>query len=213
MVEWSEYAKFLAGLLSIINPIGAIPLFIGMTTGHDDEDRPRIARTAALAAALVLWSALLLGEVLLAFFGISISSFRVGGGLLLLLMAVSMMHARTSGAKQTAEEEKEAHDKNSVAVVPLGIPLIAGPGSISTVILYAHKSTTFSHYLVLGAGILLVALIVWVALRAAPLVADAVGRTGINIATRVMGLIMAAIGVEFIASGLKGLFPALGGGL
>jgi multiple antibiotic resistance protein len=208
-VEWTEYIKFFAGLLSIVNPIGSIPIFINLTANQSGVDRRRTGSVAALTVALVLGLALLMGEAMLRFFGITISSFRVGGGLLILLMSISMMHARLSPVKQTEEEAKDAAERDSVAVVPLGIPLLAGPGAISTVIVYAHYESSFVHYSIIGAEICLVGLVVWISFRLAPMIASALGKTGINVVTRIMGLVMAAIGIEFMAIGLRQLFPGL----
>ena len=210
MDSWVEYMKFFVGLLSIVNPVGAIPIFINITNNQTSEARHRTARVTALATILVLFISLVAGDTILYFFGISIPSFRVGGGILILLMAISMMHAHVSPAIHTEEEAQDVADKNSVAIVPLGIPLLAGPGAISTVILYAHRSSDPIHYLILGTIILMVAGITWLCLRSASLVTALIGKTGINVFTRIMGLIMAAIGVEFITNGLRQLLPGLG---
>ncbi len=209
MHEWAEYAKFFAGLLAIVNPIGAIPVFVSLTTNQTTAERYRTALLAAVSVGAVLLAALFTGEAILGFFGISIASFQVGGGILILLIAVSMMHARVSPAKQTAEEAQDAADKESVAVVPLAIPLLAGPGAVSTIIMYAHRVPTRSHYALLSIEILLIALLVWVVFRLAPRLADMMGRIGINVLTRIMGLILAAIAVEFMAGGLRQLLPGL----
>jgi multiple antibiotic resistance protein len=205
-----EYLKFFVSLLAIVNPIGAIPIFIGLTQQQDTQERWHTAAITATSVAVVLTVALLTGERILAFFGISFASFRVGGGILVLLIAISMLHARVSPAKQTEEEAQDAAEKEAVAVVPLGIPLLAGPGAISTIILYAQRGDEFYHYLFLEAVIILVALVVWISFRAAPRIAGVLGRTGINVVTRIMGLMMAAIAVEIMASGLRLLFPGLG---
>jgi multiple antibiotic resistance protein len=209
IVIWSEYAKFLAALVAIVNPIGAIPVFINLTSGQNGPQRRRTGFRAAITTLIVLIIVLLSGETLLRFFGISIGSFRVGGGILILLMAISMMHAKMSTVKQTEEEALYSAEQDSVAVVPLGIPLLAGPGAISTVILYAQRRSSPTHYGILALEISLVSLAVWGAFGAAPRLASMLGKTGINIVTRIMGLIMAAIGVEFIANGVKQLFPVL----
>lgn len=210
MHEWTEYAKFFAGLLAIVNPIGAVPVFVSLTNNQTSSERARTALLAAASVGTVLLVGLFTGEAILRFFGISIASFRVGGGILILLIAISMMHARVSPAKQTEEEAQDAADKESVAVVPLAIPLLAGPGAISTTIMYAHRMPTRSHYAILGIEILLVALIVWCIFRLAPRLVDILGRIGINVLTRIMGLILAAIAVEFMANGLRQLLPGLG---
>lgn len=207
----SEYLKFFAALMAIINPIGAIPIFINLTADQEEPIRNKNGSMAAASMAMILIVVLFSGEAILYFFGISIGSFRVGGGILILLMSISMLHAKMSPVKQTEEEEHDSAERDSVAVVPLGTPLLAGPGAISTVILYAQRHSSVSHYIILFCEILLLALLTALAFRMAPPIARLLGKTGINVVTRLMGLIMAAVGVEFIANGLKQLFPILGG--
>jgi multiple antibiotic resistance protein len=204
-----EYLKYLAGLVAIVNPVGTVPVFIGLTVTQSARERARTALIAASTVAVVLSVALLTGEAILHFFGIGIASFRVGGGILVLLIAISMLHARISPTRQTEEEAQDAAEKESVGVVPIGVPLLAGPGAISTIILYAARSNEVMHYVLLQGLILLVAAIIYTAFRAAPMIAGWLGRTGVNVVTRIMGLILAAIAVEIMANGLKQLFPGL----
>lgn len=206
----SEYLKFFAALLAIINPVGAIPIFINLTADQNKTLRHRNGFMAAISMGIILVVALFSGEAILSFFGITVGSFRVGGGILILLMAISMLHARVSQVKQTEEEERDTAERDNVAVVPLGTPLLAGPGAISTVILYAQRFTSVSHYFYLFCGIVVLVLLTALCFRLAPSIARLLGKTGINVVTRLMGLIMAAVGVEFIANGLKQLFPVLG---
>ena len=210
MLEYTEYTKFLIGLLAIVNPLGAVPIFVALTSGAPVSERKKIGKIVVTAVMIILFVALLLGDHLLQFFGITIHSFSVGGGILILIMAISMLQARLSPFVQTPEEAREGESKESVAVVPLAMPLLAGPGAISTIILYAHKHTGVSHYLALALGILIVGFLLWVVLQLVPWISRHVSQTGINIFTRIMGLVLAAIAIEFVASGLKGLFPALG---
>jgi len=209
MAAWVEYLKFFAGLVAILNPIGVIPIFINLTYNQTAAERNRTALMAAMTVGVVLAVALLCGELILNFFGISVASFQVAGGILILFNSLSMLQAKMGATRQTEEEAQETAEREDVAVVPIGVPLTAGPGAISTVILYGHKPALLGQYVILIAGIAIVAAIVWAAFRLAPLISHALSRTGINIVTRLMGLIMAAIGIEFIASGLKVLFPAL----
>jgi multiple antibiotic resistance protein len=211
MLPYHDYVKIFISLIAIVNPLGAIPIFIGLIAGTEDQERLRIINVVATTVCLILLSSLLFGEAILGLFGISIHSFRVGGGILLLLMSVSMLHARLSPIVQTKEEADESKDKDkeSIAVVPLSIPLLAGPGAISTVIIDAHKATGIGHYAVIAFEIALLSLILWLVLRMSPLISKRISGTGINIFTRIMGLILAAISIEFIATGLKGLFPSL----
>jgi len=108
MLEYTEYTKMLIGLIAIVNPIGAIPIFISLTSNLETSERNAISRTVVYSVLIILLLSLVLGEWILKFFGISMSSFRVAGGILILLMAISMMHAKTSGAKRTAEEKEES---------------------------------------------------------------------------------------------------------
>jgi multiple antibiotic resistance protein len=209
MPEWSTYARMVTALFVIANPVGALPLFISLTAGQTREERKRTAYLAAPTVALVLMAAAVVGDTVLQFFGIRIASFRVGGGILILLMAIAMLQARPSRTHQTPEEAVEAAEKEGVAGVPLGIPLIAGPGAIRTVIIYTQQARTWFDlvFLLLTSG--LVAVSVWVALRLAEPISRALGKTGINIVTRLLGLMLAAVAVEFITGGLVQLLPGL----
>jgi multiple antibiotic resistance protein len=206
-IEWHEYMKMFIGMLVILNPMLVVPVFISLTEAQSDRERLVNARRTAVAVGIVLSVAALLGQQILDLFGISIDSFRVGGGLLILLMAVSMMHAKMSGAQHTDKESEEAQNRADIAVVPLAIPLLAGPGAISTAIIYAHRDLAWMHAALLG-EIWLAALAVWFTLRSALPISRTLGTTGINIATRLMGLVLAAIAVEFIVNGLKGMWFA-----
>lgn len=211
MFDYTEYLKIFVALLAVINPLGAISIFIALTPDEDMKSRQKIARIASFSATLILLVALVAGEGVLAIFGISVSSFRVGGGILILLMAISMLQAELSPTVQTKEEAEEFNRKQGIAIVPLSTPLLAGPGSLSTVVLQAHKGTGWVHEALIALAIIAVGLCIWTALHLAPWISERLGQTGINIFTRIMGLILAAIAVEFIANGLKGLFPTLMG--
>ncbi|MCJ7558088.1 MAG: YchE family NAAT transporter [Gammaproteobacteria bacterium] len=209
MLEYSEYLKIFIGLLAIVNPFGAIPMFISMTADESATQRRSTINQVAMGLTIILLVSLFAGDLLLRSFGITIDSFRVGGGILVLLMAISMLQAKTSPVKQTTEEANESIQKESVAIVPLAMPLLAGPGAISTVILAAHKADSVVGSLIIAGGIIVLSLVVWVVLRLSPWIAGRMGATGINIMTRIMGLMLTAIAVEFIASGIKGMFPML----
>ncbi len=209
-MDYTEYTKFLIGLLAIVNPFGAIPIFVALTSDVKESERKRIARIIVVAVTTILLVSLMFGERVLHFFGITINSFTVGGGILILLMAISMVQARISPVSHTEEEAQESESKTSVAVVPLAIPLLAGPGDNITVIIYSHKDAGVSHYLMMGIDILILAGVLWTVLQLVPWISRHVSQTGINIFTRIMGLILMAIAIEFIANGMKGLFPVLG---
>lgn len=209
MFYWNEYLQLLVGLVAVVNPIGAIPIFIALSAHRAPQERRQTASVCAFSVAVVLCTALLAGEPILHFFGIGLPAFRVAGGLLVLMMGMSMLHAHNSWARHTPEEQEESFGKESVAVVPLAIPLLSGPGAISTVIVYGHNGHTLPHYLLVVSVILTVALLILAVLRAAPKIADVMGGTGMNVVTRVMGLFLASIAIEFMAKGLGELFPVL----
>lgn len=209
MLDWADYLKIFVALMFIVNPVSALPLFVSMTAGNSETEKKHIARVASLSVAVVLVVAALIGKPLLAVFGITIASFKVGGAILILLMAVSMMHAAPNRVKQTPEEASEAAAKENIAVVPLAIPLLSGPGAISTTIVYATERASPMHVGVIILCCLLVALITWLALRLATPLSSWLGQTGVNIAIRLMGLLLAAVAVEILASGLVILLPGL----
>ncbi|MDR3411555.1 MAG: YchE family NAAT transporter [Formivibrio sp.] len=201
--------KTFISLLVIVNPIGAIPLFISLTPNQNEDEKRRTIKLASIAVAMVLLVSGFLGEQVIRFFGISIASFQVGGGILVLLVAVSMLNAQVGPARQTREELQEAETKANIAVVPLAIPLMTGPGSVSTVIIYAQKATHWTQYLTIAGSSIAIGLITWGALSLAAPISRVLGQTGINVATRLMGLLLAAIAVEIMADGLGHLFPVL----
>lgn len=209
MKSLSDYMQILTALFVIINPIGAIPLFVSLTRDQDAAARHRIVRITATAVAVVLILAVFLGDPLLKFFGIGLPAFRVGGGILILMMAIGMLRGHQGEARHPPVDTHDAEDRESVAVVPLAIPMLAGPGAISTTIVYAHRAQSIWDYSFLVFASLVVAASVWVALYLAEPIANRLGRYGINVTTRVMGLILAAVAVEFIADGITGLFPKL----
>jgi multiple antibiotic resistance protein len=209
MAEWQGWLHTLIGLVVIVNPLLAVPAFAAMTSDEDVSQRHATANQTALTVAAVLSLSALGGQALLKLFGISLPAFQLGGGILILLMAIAMLHARMSGARHTDEEADEAQQKSQVGVVPLGIPLLAGPGAISTVIIYAHDAHHWLGVAALVFEVWLVAMLVWLALRLGDRVAAALGTTGLNIATRIMGLLLAAIAVQFITHGLTSLLPGL----
>jgi multiple antibiotic resistance protein len=208
MDNYIVYFKIIINLLAIVNPLGAVPIIISLTSDSTLQQRGHIARISAISVAVILVFGVWIGEPFLHFFGISISAFRVAGGLLILLMGIAMLHGRISGVKHTAAEAMEAESRESIAIVPLAIPLMAGPGSISLVIVDAH-ALNYGNKFVLSACVLVVSLAVWIALRLAGPISRTLGTIGINVATRVMGLILASVGVEYIVVGLKQLLPGL----
>ena len=203
--------KPLITLLAIVNPLAIVPFFIHYTQGFSSAQRKRTILTASFSAFTVIAICAILGLQILEFFGISLASFQVGGGLLLLTSALSMLNAQPAEAKVTQEEmDDAAAARTSVAVVPLTIPLLTGPAAMSTVVIYADQAKTFfQHAALVGYG-LVIGLATAICFAAAKPIARFLGQTGINVMTRLMGLILAALSVEVMTAGLIKLFPALG---
>lgn len=209
MLEYTDYIKIFIALLAIVDPLGVMPIIAALTSRTRETEFKKIAGTVALAVMTILLLTLFIGENLLIFFGVSIHSFMVSGGILLMLMAISMLQAKTSETVQNKVEAEEGEARQSIAIVPVSMPLLAGPGAISAIILYAQSGAGTMHYLFMSLDILLVAAILWGVISCIPWLTRHLSQTGINIFTRLMGLILSALAVEFIASGIKGLFPVL----
>jgi multiple antibiotic resistance protein len=202
--------KPLVTLLAIVNPLAIVPFFIHYTQDFTQEQRRRTIWIASLGTFLVIATSALMGLHILAFFGISLASFQVGGGMLLLTSALSMLNAQPAEAKSNAEEMHDAAARASIAVVPLTIPLLTGPATMSTVVIYAEKTKSFWQLGTLVSYGLVVAVATALCFSLAQPIAKALGKTGINVMTRLMGLILAALAVEVMSDGLIKLFPVLG---
>ncbi|NIC42990.1 MarC family protein [Aquabacterium sp. A08] len=203
--------KPLITLLAIVNPLAIVPFFIHYTVGFSNAQRRRTVLISSVSAFAVIAASALLGLQILDFFSISLASFQVGGGMLLLSSALAMLNAQPAEAKTNQDEVDDASSRASIAVVPLTIPLLTGPATMSTVVIYADRAITFwQHAALVGYG-LVVALATAVCFTLAEPIARVLGKTGINVMTRLMGLILAALAVEVMATGLTQLFPALAG--
>jgi len=191
-----SFMLLLVGLLAVVNPLGALPIFLSMTNKNDPKADERTIRRAAIAVALILLISAWAGESLLGFFGITIDAFRTAGGLLILLMGITMLHGKQSHVQHHPSEAESVKDKEDISVVPLAIPLMAGPGAISLVILNANKIHGWQGDIKLVLAIVSVAAIAWLVLMIAEKMRDKIGTIGLNIITRIMGLILAAIGAD-----------------
>ncbi|PKO53683.1 MAG: amino acid transporter [Betaproteobacteria bacterium HGW-Betaproteobacteria-20] len=209
MTDWPALFKVTIALFAIMNPIGSVPIFISATDGWSKQDRAKTSKTVAITVFIVLAVSAFLGGKILDFFSISIPSFQVGGGVLLMLIAISMMHGKQGGTRQTPEEAESLAEREVIAIVPLSIPLLAGPGAISSMIIAAQETSSFTAHLFLVVPIFIIAMIIWLVFRLSVGISNRLGPIGINIVTRLMGLILAAMAVEFITHGLIGLFPQL----
>ena len=210
-----DLLKPLIALLAIVNPIGVVPFFIHFTQAFSREQRRQTIRVTSFTVFVVVAVSALAGLKILEFFGISLASFQVGGGTLLLISSLAMLNAQPAESKpgDLSESQEKIDAGASIAVVPLAIPLLTGPATISTVVIYAEKTRHIWELAALVGYGLVIGLVTYAALSASGRIAQVLGRTGINVMTRLMGLMLAAMAVELLADGLLKLFPVLAGPL
>ena len=199
LFDFPVYFKFFIGLFALVNPVGIIPVFISMTSYQTAAARNKTNLTANLSVAIILWTSLFLGDGILQLFGISIDSFRIAGGILVVTIAMSMISGKLGEDKQN----------ESIGVVPLALPLMAGPGAISSTIVWGTRYHSAINLFGFFVAIALFALCCWGLFRMAPWLVRLLGQTGINVITRIMGLLLMALGIEFIVTGIKSVFPGL----
>ncbi len=190
-------------LLAIINPLSVAPMYLALTQGYPVAHRRRTLRSGIITAFLVLLVFALLGGTIFQLFGITIHAFRIAGGIIFFGIGMDMLQAKRSRGKATEEEEREATTREAVGVTPLGIPMITGPGAITTVMVLMTQATTALRVAVVLGAVIAVLAIAWISLSAAPRLVGFFGQTGLNVMTRIMGLLVAVIGVQFIVDGAR----------
>lgn len=207
-MTFTDYVRFVVTLTAVVDPFLAVPFFLAFTRQHSVEDRARLARAVAVTVFVVLALSTFFGEALLHLIGASLPAFRVGGGLVLLLMALSMLNAEAGGVRQSQVEASELQSGDVSGVVPLAVPLLAGPGAISTSILAAEQGV-WTHQFALVGCIAIVCIVSWLALSNAHAISERMSRTALNVVTRILGLLLAALAVQAMAEGLRDLLPGL----
>jgi multiple antibiotic resistance protein len=204
-----DYLRFFVTLTAVLDPFLAVPLFLTLTVNQSTRERVVLVRVVALTVFGVLGVSALLGDSILTLMGASLAAFRVGGGLVLLLMSLAMLNAQVGGVRQSEEEAAELESGEVRGLVPLAVPLLAGPGAISTTIIAAEKGAGVAHLAAILGVIAAVSLLTWLVLRAANAIGERMSKTALNIATRLLGLLLAAFAVQTMAEGLRELFPGL----
>lgn len=196
----------------LMNPFSLLGIYLDITKKFSSNFKKKLLITMTIAVNVILFSFLFGGEIILKFFGIDLAGFTVAGGILILLMGISMVKAQNHESQHKLEEQEDAkkiENPSSIGVVPLALPILAGPGTISVVINNANAYNDFNGYLAISIGIITVSIIVYVVFRFAGVISKKIGQTGLNIITRVMGLILMAISIDMIAKGAMHLFPTL----
>jgi multiple antibiotic resistance protein len=199
--------KFFVVFFVVVDPISLIPLFAGLTRGAGNRYKKKMAGKSALIALVICVLFALAGARFLDIMGISLSAFRIAGGTLLFLIALDMVFARTSGTRSTSTEQEEARNREDISVFPLAFPFIAGPGALATILLTAGevgaKPLLFAGFLCVVALVLIVC---WILMLATPPLMKVLGVTGANVVSRLSGVILAALAVQFIVDGIRGSF-------
>ncbi len=202
----NEFAQFafitFTSVLFIVDPIAVIPTYLVITQTETPQQRARTALRAAVAAALLLSVFALGGRLIFQMFGITLPAFRIAGGLILWLVAMDMLRGKRTTQEGPAEIV-EGQEKEDVAITPLAMPMLAGPGAISTVMVLSGQSRTFAEHAVVYMAIALTMLLSWAALRTAIGLVARIGETGIRVATRILGLLLAAVAVQFVLTGVR----------
>lgn len=202
----SSYLQFalitFTSVLFIVDPIAVIPTYLVITRNESPAQRASTTRRACIATALLLSVFGFAGHLIFELFGITLPAFRVAGGLILWLVAMDMLRSQRT-MQETPAEIIEGQEKDDVALTPLAVPMLAGPGAISTVTVLAGQARTVARTVTVYAAIVLTAFVCWIVLRAADRLSARLGRTGIQIALRIMGLMLAAVAVQFVITGVR----------
>jgi len=200
----SEYfSAFLAcyvAMIVIIDPFGVAPIYLSLTKRYSTEQRRQIRNKAIWIATGVLLTVCLTGLSVFKFFGITIPAFQIAGGILLLLMGIQQLNANHPTISK--EEKDEGLERDDISVFPLAIPLLAGPGAISTIVIYAANDPTWTRLGTLTMGVCAAMATSWLALKYAPMIFKVLGQTGLNLLTRLIGIVLTAVAVQFILDGL-----------
>ncbi len=199
-----------AALFSVLNPLGAIPIFVGLTQDYTKTERSRISMLTAINVFLILLISFFVGEYVLKFFGISIDALRIAGGLIIVSSGFSLLTGnfnKTRGVNKKVEND--AHTRNQIALTPLAIPMLAGPGSISLLIAFYQDYTKISEKILAVLAILAVAFVIYLVLKSAHYLSRLLGASGIVAISRVIGFIVIAIGVQYISSAVVNIFKAI----
>jgi len=204
--ELTFFIYAFTSIFAIVNPVSSVMAFISMTSHLSQADKTYIAKRSVVIACIVAIIFSISGEIILKLFNITADSLRVAGGVLLFLVAIDMLFARTTRESITSEELKEAEQRENISVFPIAMPLLTGPGAITTIIVLIRTAENIDSKLIVIGAILLTFFITFLIFRFSDYFNKVVGMTGMLVMTRLMGLFLGAIAVDFISTGIKGIF-------
>ncbi|MBW1971487.1 MAG: MarC family protein [Deltaproteobacteria bacterium] len=209
MSSYTFFVNCFVSLFVIVNPIGAIPIFISITEGDDYKKKNLIAKKASINSFIVLIIFTFFGEYILKFFGITIPAFEIGGGIILFMISLEMLQATPVRVKTTPEEEEESGKKADVSLMPLAIPILSGPGAITTVLVFSGKGGSPFFKILVVIAVAATAIITYITLKYAVTLSRIMGKSGINLMNRILGLILAVTSAQFVIDGIKDVLPLL----
>lgn len=199
----------LTTLLTIVNPVSALAPFLAMTHGESREKRADTARRAAIVSSAIMAGCALLGNFIFRFYGITLPALKVAGGILLFFVAFDMINARTSRTRSTEDEQREGAAKDDVAVFPIAIPLLSGPGAIVSIFMLSEQAHGMLELVMLYVAIAVVGVTCYLTMKEAHRITDRIGRIGMNVISRLMGLVLATMSAQFVIDGLAAALPGL----
>jgi len=209
MMTSTDSIRFIVSMIIMMNPLGSLSIFLDLTKKSASSLQKNIALRTCLAIIIIMIVTIWIGKIILDFFGITIPSFRFAGGIIILLMGFSMLQSRESPVSYTPEDDEAAKERHSISVVPMALPVIIGPGSISTLIIATGDYPVFTSKAWMSLLCIFLGVSVGIMLYYATRIVDVVGESVIKVITRIMGMIIMAIAVGMLADALTGLFPIL----
>ena len=203
IIDFEFFILCISSLFALINPIGIVPIFISITEDCTEKEKNKISFKAVIFSFFILIIFSLIGDLIFSFYGITIHAFKVAGGILLFKISLDMIESKRSRTRTTPKEEKEAEEKNEIAYNPLGVPLIAGPGSIASIMILSSEATNYIQTAHLFFALFIVLLITLLIFRISKYLSKSFGKSGLRIIQRIMGLILMVISIEFISKGIE----------
>ena len=206
-INYSFFILTFSSLFTLLNPIGITPILLSLTENMSDSDYISIVKKGIFTAFFILIVFSFMGDLIFKFYGITINAFMIAGGIIFFRNSLDMIEAKVSRASSTPQEEEEAENKNDIGITPIGIPIIAGPGAITSVMLLSSQTSNLSEKILLHFNIFITLLLTYFILLLGKKISKKIGTTGIRIIQRIMGLVLMVISIQFI---INGILPLIG---
>ena len=192
-----------SSLFTLLNPIGTAPIVLSLTQDLNENEYKRVIRKSILTACFILLLFAFMGKLIFTFYGITVYAFKIAGGILFLRIGINMLEAKVSRTKSTPKESEEAAENDDIALTPIGIPLIAGPGAITSVMILSSQANSFQHKIIFYVNIILTLFIAYLVLSLGKKITKRLGTAGLRVIERIMGMILMVVAIQFIVDGLN----------